>query len=57
MTLLALEAVSCHFAMGGGRVLRAVDGVDLSLDAGQTYALVGESGCGKSTLAKLVLGL
>ena len=57
MTLLVLEGVSCHFAMGGGRVLRAVDGVDLSLDAGQTYALVGESGCGKSTLAKLVLGL
>ncbi len=57
MTLLALEDVRCHFAMGGGRVLKAVDGVDLTLDAGQTYALVGESGCGKSTLAKLVLGL
>ena len=57
MTLLTLEAVSCHFAMSGRRVLKAVDQVDLSLDAGQTYALVGESGCGKSTLAKLVLGL
>ena len=57
LTLLALEGVSCHFTMGGGRVLKAVDRVDLSLDAGQTYALVGESGCGKSTLAKLVLGL
>ena len=57
MTLLALEGVSCHFAMTGRRVLRAVDGVDLAVEAGQTYALVGESGCGKSTLAKLVLGL
>ena len=57
LTLLALEGVSCHFTMSGGRVLKAVDRVDLSLDAGQTYALVGESGCGKSTLAKLVLGL
>ena len=57
MSLLALEGVSCHFTMSGGRVLKAVDRVDLSLDAGQTYALVGESGCGKSTLAKLVLGL
>ena len=57
MTLLALEGVSCHFAMTGRRVLKAVDGVDLAVEAGQTYALVGESGCGKSTLAKLVLGL
>ena len=57
MTLLALQGVSCHFAMPGGRVLKAVDGVDLAVEAGQTFALVGESGCGKSTLAKLVLGL
>ena len=55
--LLAIEGVSCHFPMSGGRVLKAVDRVHLSLDAAQTYALVGESGCGKSTLAKLVLGL
>ena len=57
MTLLALHGVSCHFSMPGGRALKAVDGVDLAVEAGQTFALVGESGCGKSTLAKLVLGL
>ena len=57
MTLLALHGVSCHFSMPGGRVLKAVDRVDLAVEAGQTFALVGESGCGKSTLAKLVLGL
>lgn len=57
MTLLALESVSCHFPMAGGRVLKAVDNVSLKIYAGQTCALVGESGCGKSTLAKLVLGL
>jgi len=37
--------------------LSAVDGVDFSIEKGQTLALVGESGCGKSTVAKLVTGL
>jgi oligopeptide/dipeptide ABC transporter ATP-binding protein len=37
--------------------LRAVDGVSLRIDPGETLGLVGESGCGKSTVARLVLGL
>ncbi len=54
--LLELEDVACHFRVPGGLV-RAVDGVSLQVQKGETYALVGESGCGKSTLAKTILRL
>jgi oligopeptide/dipeptide ABC transporter ATP-binding protein len=38
-------------------VIRAVDGVDFSLDQGKTLCLVGESGCGKSVTALSIMGL
>ena len=37
--------------------VRAVDGVDISINPGEIYGLVGESGCGKSTLGKTILQL
>ena len=54
--LLDIQGLHTHFATDDGMV-RAVDGVDLALDRGETLGVVGESGCGKTTTAKLVLGL
>ena len=45
-----------HFASERGEV-RAVDGVDLTLERGRTLGIVGESGCGKSVTALSIMGL
>ena len=62
-TLLDVTNLSVQFHIGGGflgggaRLLRAVNGVNLTLRAGECLGLVGESGCGKSTVALAILGL
>lgn len=45
------------FPAGGGRTLRAVDGVTLRAGPGEILGLVGESGCGKTTAARCLAGL
>jgi peptide/nickel transport system ATP-binding protein len=59
--LLAVRGLVKHFSLprdgffGAKKVVRAVDGVDLDVAAGETVGVVGESGCGKSTFARLVV--
>jgi peptide/nickel transport system ATP-binding protein len=62
--LLRVQGLKVHFPIKRGLFIdktvghvRAVDGVDLAIERGSTYGLVGESGCGKSTLGRAILRL
>lgn len=60
--LLTVQGLKVHYAVrqgwrGSALAVKAVDGVDLTLRAGECLGLVGESGCGKSSIAQALLGL
>jgi len=54
--LLAIRGLKVHFSTDDGMV-RAVDGVDITVNRGETVCVVGESGCGKTVTAMTVLKL
>ncbi|MCL4160410.1 UNVERIFIED_CONTAM: hypothetical protein GTU68_003891, partial [Idotea baltica] len=63
-SFLELHDLKTHFPVQGGgfiskstETIKAVDGVDLSIEQGEILGLVGESGCGKSTLSRTVMQL
>ena len=62
--LVDVRGLKVHFPIKRGVVfdrtighVYAVDGVDMQIQRGETYGLVGESGCGKSTLGRAILNL
>ena len=65
--IMEVEGLEKHFPQSTGIVhqliggetkhVKAVDGVDMAIESGETMGLVGESGCGKSTLGEVLIGL
>src|SRR5579859_1195864 len=57
MSILELDGVEVVYRRADGQPVKAVAGVDLTVDRGEIVGLVGETGCGKSSLARAGVGL
>jgi oligopeptide transport system ATP-binding protein len=55
--LLEIKDLKKHFRVGRGATLKAVDGISLEIEKGETVGLVGESGCGKTTAGRVLVRL
>ena len=55
--LLQVKDLKKHFSVGRRAMLKAVDGISLEINKGDTFGLVGESGCGKSTAGRTLIRL
>lgn len=57
MSMLELHDIHVTHKRAGAPPVHAVQGVSISLEAGEVVGLVGESGCGKSSLARVAMGI
>ena len=55
--LLQVKDLRKHFQIGRGTSLKAVDGISVEIEKGETLGLVGESGCGKTTVGRVLVRL
>ena len=55
--ILEIKDLKKHFRVGRGASVKAVDGVSLEIQKGETFGLVGESGCGKTTVGRVLVRL
>lgn len=57
LDFIKIKNVKKYFPIGKGLFVKALDGIDLEINKGETVGLVGESGSGKSTLAYILMGM
>jgi len=55
--LLSIKGLKTEFRLKDGKILHAVDGIDLAISTGEIHGLVGESGCGKTVASLSILRL